>query len=232
MSHQELEVINQDCLDWLESLEEARDVQTWLEGEPQFNINHQSSSHDPLLEGNTEQIVLQLLQECSNEATTNWTPVCSPLTEISTESDTNIDLLPGAQASPKETCKVCSKPGKVQKFYGGRCCNSCRAFFKRSVMTDAHLEFQCKVGFSGACFIDSRSWKSCRACRFQACCNAGMMPEMVFKKPSKDSSTLARPKSTAIVNNPNLIIKSVWRPQILIHLSGKDQDFLRGQVNG
>jgi len=81
------------------------------------------------------------------------------------------------------TCPVCGNEAGKHSYYGGQVCNSCRAFFRRSVQNRAHERFKCKSGAQGmdrVCSINSRSWKSCQACRFKKCLEAGMKVSKVI----------------------------------------------------
>ena len=80
---------------------------------------------------------------------------------------------------PLSGCQVCGVSGSGEhNYYGGQCCNSCRAFFRRAVRSDSHRRFVCKMG-SNECNLNSKSWKSCQRCRFNKCLNSGMRPSWV-----------------------------------------------------
>ena len=66
-------------------------------------------------------------------------------------------------------CPICSNEAGRHNHYGGRGCSSCRAFFRRSVQNNAYKKFVCKSQQSRLqfCIIDSKSWKSCKFCRYQ-----------------------------------------------------------------
>ncbi len=81
-------------------------------------------------------------------------------------------------------CSHATATGQVH--YGASAaCNSCRAFFKRSVQSGKQDRFFCR-GLGGnngvTCEIKSKSWKSCRKCRFQKCLSAGMRPNWVLSE--------------------------------------------------
>ena len=65
-------------------------------------------------------------------------------------------------------CPICSNEAGRHNHYGGRGCSSCRAFFRRSVQNNAYKKFVCKSQQSRLqfCIIDSKSWKSCKFCRY------------------------------------------------------------------
>ncbi len=77
-------------------------------------------------------------------------------------------------------CLACGKPCKRMRHLGGLVCLSCRAFFVRSVKKGAYKDFLCfqdvtNVSERKQCRINSKSWMSCRSCRFDRCLKAGMV---------------------------------------------------------
>ncbi len=70
-------------------------------------------------------------------------------------------------------CPICGNEAGKHVHYGGRACTSCRAFFRRSVQHDAYKKFFCS---SKNCKIDSKSWRSCKWCRFEKCLDSGLQP--------------------------------------------------------
>lgn len=83
-------------------------------------------------------------------------------------------------SKPSNLCPICSNEAGKHSHYGGRGCSSCRAFFRRSVQTKGYERFTCKA--SQSCSIDSKSWKSCKFCRFQKCLQSGMKPSLVLNE--------------------------------------------------
>ena len=65
-------------------------------------------------------------------------------------------------------CKVCGAKASNQYHYGGRVCEACRSFFRRSV--------QMKTAYPchRSCGLVNLSPRKCRACRFQKCLAIGM----------------------------------------------------------
>ncbi len=80
-------------------------------------------------------------------------------------------------------CPVCGNKAGKHSYYGGQVCNSCRAFFRRSVQNKSHPNFKCKK--ESKCEINSRSWKACQACRFSKCLSAGMKASWVLTEPER-----------------------------------------------
>ena len=74
-------------------------------------------------------------------------------------------------------CPICGNEAGKHVHYGGRACTSCRAFFRRSVQHDAYKKFFCS---SKNCKIDSKSWRSCKWCRFEKCLDSGLQPGNIW----------------------------------------------------
>ena len=89
-------------------------------------------------------------------------------------------------------CPVCNNQTGHHAHYGGYSCQSCRAFFRRSVLSKSYSHFQCS---SGNCLINSQSWRSCKSCRFKRCLQSGMKPEWVLDKKERQPRNDRRPPS-------------------------------------
>lgn len=76
---------------------------------------------------------------------------------------------------PPRVCGVCGDRAKSYHF-GGISCDSCKAFFRRSVQNES--KFQCPN--RGNCRITLASRKSCQACRFAKCIAIGMESSWVM----------------------------------------------------
>ena len=89
----------------------------------------------------------------------------------------------------------------------GQGCSSCRAFFRRSVQNKAFIDFVCRSQqkHSKFCDINSKSWKSCKYCRFQKCQKSGMRTELVLngieRKIRQDKRTINKHYNNKIVSN-------------------------------
>ena len=75
------------------------------------------------------------------------------------------------RVSNKKYCGVCGDVA-VSNHFGGLCCNSCKAFFRRSIENDSHLRFYCTN--YGRCVVSIRNRKNCRHCRMSRCLDIGM----------------------------------------------------------
>jgi len=84
------------------------------------------------------------------------------------------------------SCAVCGSPAKNCANYGVVTCHSCRSFFRRTVMSGVNMsdDLVCKsaIGTFLKCPVNSKSWKSCKRCRFSKCLKAGMSPQRVKGK--------------------------------------------------
>ncbi|KAB7505505.1 Thyroid hormone receptor beta-A, partial [Armadillidium nasatum] len=68
-------------------------------------------------------------------------------------------------------CGVCGDVAKSMHF-GGLSCDSCKAFFRRSVQNNAYKGFSCP--YEKKCVIGVSSRKACQYCRFEKCISIGM----------------------------------------------------------
>ncbi|XP_068233954.1 uncharacterized protein [Palaemon carinicauda] len=73
-------------------------------------------------------------------------------------------------------CKVCGDIAKSYHF-GGLSCDSCKAFFRRTVQSESWETFLCITG--GNCVITPHK-RSCQACRYELCRKIGMDPSLVM----------------------------------------------------
>ena len=74
-------------------------------------------------------------------------------------------------------CDVCSAPAPDHFHFGGHCCYSCRAFFRRTIERMEKLDVVCRTGNSN-CEVSEKS-KSCSACRYDKCLSIGMKKELL-----------------------------------------------------
>lgn len=81
------------------------------------------------------------------------------------------------KTKPPKLCQVCGDKAKSFHF-GGLSCDSCKAFFRRSVHNDAYKGFHCV--YQRNCEISISSRKSCQACRFKKCLAIGMETNWVM----------------------------------------------------
>eukprot|EP00094_Tigriopus_californicus_P002846 TCALIF_02744-PA protein Name:"Similar to nhr-7 Nuclear hormone receptor family member nhr-7 (Caenorhabditis elegans)" AED:0.09 eAED:0.09 QI:0/0.66/0.5/0.75/1/1/4/411/616 len=84
------------------------------------------------------------------------------------------------QVDVTTVCLICGDQAIRHVHYGGRCCFSCKAFFRRAVnWHNSKVKlFQCRNVQN--CRIDIKSRKCCQYCRFQKCLDTGMNPSWVL----------------------------------------------------
>jgi hypothetical protein len=82
-------------------------------------------------------------------------------------------------SSDSSTCLICGGDAGKHVHYGGQACYSCKAFFRRAVKDEAFKKFSCPTK---SCKIDSKSWRSCKWCRFKKCIASGLKPSWVLDK--------------------------------------------------
>ena len=74
-------------------------------------------------------------------------------------------------------CHACGDKSTGSHF-GGLSCESCKAFFRRSVQNDRYLEYKCT--YQNSCEMNINTRKICQACRYKTCLNIGMKPKWVL----------------------------------------------------
>ena len=70
---------------------------------------------------------------------------------------------PASQKPSDDLCPICGAPAGKHRYYGGKSCGSCRAFFRRSVQSKYFDIFHCKSGEN--CTFEPGSRKKCQFCR-------------------------------------------------------------------
>jgi hypothetical protein len=69
-----------------------------------------------------------------------------------------------------------------------------KAFFRRAVIDNSFKNFVCVA--SRGCVIDSKSWRSCKFCRFEKCLSSGLKPSWVLDKSERKRRHLRTVTST------------------------------------
>ena len=108
-------------------------------------------------------------------------------------------------------CEVCGDTTKGNHF-GGLCCNSCKAFFRRSVYNKNYLGFCCSR--RGKCAISTSTRKDCRYCRIHRCFAIGMEEGLVLTEKDRHTSIEGQYKLRA-----RQFIKTSTRANLLISYS-------------
>ena len=74
-------------------------------------------------------------------------------------------------------CHVCGDKSTGSHF-GGISCESCKAFFRRSVQKNRFEDYKCS--YSGECKMNTNTRKICQFCRYKSCLSIGMKPKWVL----------------------------------------------------
>eukprot|EP00092_Neocalanus_flemingeri_P037049 GFUD01040334.1.p1 GENE.GFUD01040334.1~~GFUD01040334.1.p1 ORF type:complete len:598 (-),score=135.07 GFUD01040334.1:77-1870(-) len=105
------------------------------------------------------------------------------------------DLKEKVGNKPVSNCHVCGDLAIAHMHYGGVCCYSCKAFFRRATQTGKDKKYKCKN--DKQCSITFTNRRACQYCRFHKCLNIGMKANWVlsdeqcnirFRKVRKDKS--------------------------------------------
>ena len=85
-------------------------------------------------------------------------------------------------------CPICGEMTINHSHYGGVVCDSCKAFFRRTVVNPSKKSERCRLG-NGKCSLRKERRNNCPFCRFKLCLQTGMKPNMIKIKihPSKTS---------------------------------------------
>jgi len=79
---------------------------------------------------------------------------------------------------PVSNCHVCGDMAVAHMHYGGVCCYSCKAFFRRATQTGKDKKYVCKR--ERRCLVTHNNRRACQYCRFQKCLAIGMKPNWVL----------------------------------------------------
>ena len=92
---------------------------------------------------------------------------------------------PGGRASEEKPgdnscveCPVCGELTVNHSHYGGVVCDSCKAFFRRTVVNPSKKSERCRLG-NGECSLRKERRNNCPFCRFKLCLQTGMKPDMI-----------------------------------------------------
>lgn len=80
-------------------------------------------------------------------------------------------------AVDESKCHVCGDKSTGSHF-GGISCESCKAFFRRSVQRNRFEDYKCS--YSGECKMNTNTRKICQFCRYKSCLAIGMRPKWVL----------------------------------------------------
>jgi len=103
-------------------------------------------------------------------------------------------------------CTVCGAPAPDHLHFGGHCCYSCRAFFRRTIERMEKTDIICRTGLR-TCEVSEMS-KGCSACRYNKCLQVGMSVSLLQgKRKKKDCGSELEgsiPKVQKVLDMPDL----------------------------
>jgi hypothetical protein len=79
---------------------------------------------------------------------------------------------------PVSDCHVCGDRAIAHMHYGGICCYSCKAFFRRAVQNGKDKAYKCKK--DSDCEVSVNTRRGCQKCRFEKCREIGMTASWVL----------------------------------------------------
>ena len=79
---------------------------------------------------------------------------------------------------PVQPCHVCGDKAIAHLHYGGICCYSCKAFFRRAVQSGKDKMYKCKR--DSDCEVSVNTRKGCQRCRLEKCLSIGMTARWVL----------------------------------------------------
>jgi hypothetical protein len=80
------------------------------------------------------------------------------------------------QQTDDTKCHACGDKSTGSHF-GGISCESCKAFFRRSVQRNRWEEYKCS--YSGECKMNTSTRKICQSCRYNRCLSIGTDPVFI-----------------------------------------------------
>lgn len=79
---------------------------------------------------------------------------------------------------PVQPCHVCGDRAIAHLHYGGICCYSCKAFFRRAVQSGKDKMYKCKR--DSDCEVSVNTRRGCQKCRLEKCRSIGMTASWVL----------------------------------------------------
>ena len=141
----------------------------------------------------------------------------------------------GNGAAKVRPCHVCGELAGRHSYYGGECCPSCRAFFRRSVQSGYNDTYCCVK--DNDCEVTLRTRKNCQFCRYNKCLAIGMKTTWVLseeerkekfdgrkinrkRKLSKDASGECEEEDDPVVDNNLITDDEMLELNELLRVSG------------
>jgi len=120
------------------------------------------------------------LSECSNlsESTPIKNSLKMPEKPKMIKIECPEDMKEKVGNKPVSNCHVCGDLAIAHMHYGGVCCYSCKAFFRRATQTGNDKKYKCKG--AKECLITYTNRRACQYCRFTKCVDIGMKPNWVL----------------------------------------------------
>lgn len=116
---------------------------------------------------------------CSSSTTSTVGQDCEPVSSPQVfKAEFNAEFKEKIGNKPVDNCGVCGDLAVAHMHYGGVCCYSCKAFFRRATQTGKDKKYRCKA--SRSCDVTNTNRRSCQFCRFNKCLRIGMKPNWVL----------------------------------------------------
>jgi hypothetical protein len=93
-------------------------------------------------------------------------------------------------------CHACGDKSTGSHF-GGISCESCKAFFRRSVQKNRWEEYKCS--YKSECKMNTNTRKICQYCRYNMCLSIGMRPKWVLSDDERQQKYGSRRKKNKLV---------------------------------
>ncbi len=144
---------------------------------------------DPLLAEVAEEVLLSCQDDdanvflCGTEDSLKALSQASPTGSFISSDSSCDNSVDGIVNTPSELtgtvqvkrifkCVCCDRPARGIYYYGAQVCDSCRAFFGRSIRNEAYKTFYCAENCTES--SDRRAWMKCQWCRFDQLCKVGL----------------------------------------------------------
>lgn len=150
----------------------------------------------------TDQFLSEILSDDINDI--------SILSQCDSQGVTNTQ--PDQPQTSNWECEVCENKCNHHIYYGGRVCQSCRAFFRRAVQNKSHLLWVCK--FNNECSIYWASKRKCMYCRYQKCIKIGMKPNWVSTEIDRQANIQRKLAKKTLLKSPDMCFTQEERMRI------------------
>jgi len=87
-------------------------------------------------------------------------------------------------------CPICDEVTVDHLHYGGLACFSCKAFFRRAVVSHSKKTKRCREG-GWSCVLKTTKRNNCPGCRYQRCLESGMRPDQVISRKPNTTKLIA-----------------------------------------